>query len=101
MPNLPRRLDLPGPLVDYLGWMRTLGKEMEARASQTEAAVRRIFASEDGVTLMNLLERATVDYALHPLSDPRACEALNAQRQIALDLRRIASNDGRSSAGGK
>jgi hypothetical protein len=100
LPQLPRRLDEAGPLVGYINWLATLkDPAMPALAKEVQAAVTRVFNTPDGQVLMDLLEKATLQYALHPLSDARACEALNAQRQIALDLRRIVSNDGRDKSG--
>lgn len=99
MRQLPRRLDPAGPVVSYLEFVAKLGPEMAALAKEATAAVTRVFNTPDGQVLMDLLDKATVEYAMHPLSDARACEALNAQRQIALDLRRIVSNDGRDKSG--
>lgn len=99
MRPLPRRLDPAGPIVSYLEFVAKLSPDMGLLATEVRDALVRVFNTPDGQILMDLLDKATVEYAMHPLSDARACEALNAQRQIALDLRRIVSNDGRDKSG--
>ena len=91
---LPQRLSKAGPVAEYLNWLAALGPEMQARAQDARGAVARVLATEDGAILMDLLDKSTAHFFLPPDADPRACDALNAQRFIALDLRRIASNDG-------
>jgi hypothetical protein len=90
---LPLRIDRAGPVVDYLNELETKDPELFAMSRETRAAVRRVLSTPDGAILLDLLEKATVLFSLHPSADPRACDALTAQRLIAVDLRRIASND--------
>lgn len=91
--SLPLRLDRAGPVVEYLNEMHDKEPELAAQAKEARAAVRRVISTPDGAILLDLLEKATVLFSIHPSADPRACDALTAQRLIAVDLRRIASND--------
>ena len=87
---LPLRLSEPGPLLSYMQWLRGVDPKM---ADKTIAAIRAVMETPDGAILLDLLEKSTKDF-LHPvLADPRALEARNAQSFIALDLRRIMSDE--------
>lgn len=87
---LPLRLSEPGPLLDYIQWLRSFNPKA---ADSTIAAIRSVMATPDGAILLDLLEKSTKDF-LHPvLADPRAFEARNAQSFIPLDLRRIMSDE--------
>lgn len=92
--KLPRRLNKPGPLIDYLMDLYATGDPTAQRAAKDAIkAVKVVAATPDGAILLDLLEKATTDFFLAPSSDPSACDALNAQRFIALDLRRIVSDE--------
>jgi hypothetical protein len=49
--------------------------------------------TEDGAILLELLEKATLNSLVPIFADPRALDARNAQAFIALDLRRIVSDE--------
>ena len=96
MQKLPRRVSKAGPVIEYLmqlhgGPASTV--ETQKIAREAMKAVKTFFDTEQGIMVLELLEKSTTDFFLDPLSDPRACDALNAQRFIALDLRRIASDE--------
>jgi len=91
--KLPNRLSESGPVVEYLNDIGQHSPELAHRAKQAVQAVRRCLNTEDGAILLDLLEKSTTLFFLHPRSNERACDNLNAQRFIALDLRRIASNE--------
>jgi hypothetical protein len=79
--------------VDYLNYLQSISPEMSARVKDVRHAVRNVLSTHDGAILLDLLEKSTVHFTLHPETEPRALDALNAQRMIALDFRRIASDD--------
>lgn len=91
--SLPLRLDRAGPVVEYLKYLGENDPRLASQAKEARAAVRRVISTPDGAILLDLLEKSTVLFSIHPSEDPRACDALTAQRLIAVDLRRIASND--------
>jgi hypothetical protein len=93
--NLPLRPPEKGPVSEYLHFLdSSLQPHEKAAAREARASVRRLMLTPDGLMLMDLLEKSTTQFFKSPLADPRACDALNAQRFIALDLMRIASDDG-------
>ena len=98
---LPNPLSKPGPIIEYLSKLRDVaqrfggarGKDMLVQVDETEEAVRRVLLSEDGRVLMDLLEKS-IDCRLHDVSENSgALGATMAQRFIASDLNRIASNE--------
>lgn len=91
--KLPRRLSKPGPVIDYLMHLYAASPETQKQAKAAIRAVKNVLATPDGAILLSLLEQSTVDYFLDPRSEPGACDALNAQRFIALDFRRIQSDE--------
>lgn len=91
--TLPRRVSKPGPILEYLNGLLAAGPQTEKRAKEAIAAVRAVLSTKDGAILLDLLEKSTTDFFLDPLASERACDALNAQRFIALDLRRIVSDE--------
>jgi hypothetical protein len=105
MKQLPLRVSKPGPILEYLEHLRAQAADVKRAGddhghlqlseavARAETAVRTLFATEDGRVVLDLLEKATTWSVLDPLSDVRALEARNAQRFIALDLRRIASDE--------
>ncbi|WP_111732201.1 hypothetical protein [Roseovarius amoyensis] len=99
MPNrLPRRLSKPGPVIDYILHLYQAdrispGKGLKEKADQAVAAVQAVAATEHGAMLLELLEKSTQEFFLPPDADACALDALNSQRFIALDLRRIASDE--------
>lgn len=88
--ELPRRVSPPGPLLEYLIALRRTHRGSVERVVD---AVRACMTSEDGRILLDLLEKSTVLHALPIDCEPRACDARNAQSFIALDLRRIMSDE--------
>ena len=98
MAHLPKRVNKPGPILDYLEHLRTAAGDdpkspLLDKHRRAVAAVRAVFSTEEGRILMELLEKSTTGYFLAPDADPCALSALNAQRFIALDLQRIASDE--------
>ena len=91
--TLPRRVSKPGPILDYLTGMLQRGGQSEQKARDAIDAIKAVSKTRDGAILLDLLEKATVDFFLDFSADPRALDALNAQRFIALDLRRIVSDE--------
>ena len=87
---LPLRFSEPGPVLNYLSWLRSFDAKA---ADRTIAAIRSLFATPDGAILLDLLEKSTKDFIVPVLADPRALEARNAQCFIPLDLRRIQSDE--------
>lgn len=88
--SLPLRLSEPGPLLNYLTWLRQSDPKA---ADKTVAAIRAALSTPDGAILLDLLEKSTKDLLVPILADPRALEARNAQSFIPLDLRRILSDE--------
>lgn len=85
-----------GPVWSYLQKLLDApDAEMGDAARSALNAVRNALSTPDGAILLELLEKSTTDYFLAPSSDERALSAINAQRFIALDLRRIMSNETR------
>lgn len=93
---LPRRLSKPGPLIDYLTWLmkgEADHPQLKGRARDVINAVKDVFSTPEGLILLDFLEKSTHDFRMSPDAEPRALDALNAQAFIALDLRRIASDE--------
>jgi hypothetical protein len=96
--KLPQRLSARGPVIDYLLHLKQQAKvqnsaPLNAKADEAISAVQRVLQTDDGAILLELLEKSTQDYFLSPMEDARALDALNAQRFIALDLRRILADE--------
>jgi len=89
--ELPRRLSKPGPIMDYIAELQRAG--MKRHADFAVGAIRSTFKSPDGAKVLDLLEKATLERSIDPSADPRALDANNAQSFIALDLRRILSDE--------
>ncbi|GGE29955.1 hypothetical protein GCM10011360_17530 [Primorskyibacter flagellatus] len=90
--ELPRRLSEPGPLIEYISELRRLpAKRKEAK--ELIDAIRATLRTPDGSILLDLLEKATLLRSIPITADPRALDAINAQSFIALDLRRILSDE--------
>lgn len=91
---LPRRLSEPGPILEYLeSMMRSGSPQLRSRAIETAEAVRRCLLTPEGAILLDLLDKSILERSIPISSDPRALDANNAQGFIALDLRRIASDE--------
>jgi hypothetical protein len=93
---LPRRLSKPGPLLEYLRFLHeqeALHPQLKGRFNETVQAIKTVASTKEGAILLDLLDKSTVDFRMSPDTDPRALDALNAQSFIALDLRRIVSNE--------
>ncbi|MCB2105011.1 MAG: hypothetical protein KDE10_11055 [Rhodobacteraceae bacterium] len=88
--RLPARLPEPGPLLEYLQWLRSSDVQASEKA---RLAIRSMLSTSDGAMFMELLEKAVLYRANAILGDSRALEARNAQGLIAFDLRRIASDE--------
>lgn len=94
MTELPRRLSKPGPLLEYIQVLQTSNSpEVRQKAKQVIGAVRSTLASKDGAMMLELLEKSTLLRSIAIDQDPRALDANNAQSFIALDLRRILSDE--------
>jgi hypothetical protein len=90
--SLPRRRSEPGPLLDYI---QALQKTPDG-AKIVKALIldlRTALDTPQGKRLLDLLEVSTLCRNLPVTSDVRALEANNAQSFIALDLRRIVSDE--------
>jgi hypothetical protein len=57
------------------------------------AAIRAMLSTPDGAIFLEMLENSTVNWRVPILADDRALAARNAQSFIALDLRRIMSDE--------
>ncbi|PZQ99202.1 MAG: hypothetical protein DI533_00395 [Cereibacter sphaeroides] len=87
---LPLLLSEKGPLLTYL---QGLWPSNPALVEKIHATIRTLLETPDGAMLLDLLEKST-SLSLTPiLADTRALEARNAQGFIALDLRRIMSDE--------
>ncbi|GLO70340.1 hypothetical protein MACH17_18570 [Phaeobacter inhibens] len=92
--KLPRRISEPGPLLEYINQLLRGGQPEHVKlAREIQRAVKTCLASKEGVILLDLLDKAILERTVPTTYDPRALDALNAQSFIALDLRRIASNE--------
>lgn len=92
--ELPRRLSEPGPLLEYIAHLQRSGAPEHRRlALEIQTAVKECLTSRGGVILLELLDKAILERSIPIGADPRALDAINAQSFIALDLRRIASNE--------
>lgn len=93
---LPRRHSKPGPLLDYLVELHkteALHPKLKGRFNMVVQAIKTVASTPEGAILLDFLEKATHDYRMSPDTDPRALDALNSQSFIALDLRRIVSDE--------
>ncbi|MDR9393982.1 MAG: hypothetical protein RI571_06595 [Roseovarius sp.] len=93
MSQLPNRISKPGPVLDYLQNLASQGGEGGDIARRTALAVQRVLQTEDGAILLELLEKATTDFFLSPSAESSALDALNSQRFVVLDLRRITTDE--------
>lgn len=88
--DLPRRLSDPGPIIEYIANLERM-KSKDARL--LVASIRKLLLSPEGLILLKLLDKAILERSVSTSADPRALDALNAQSFIALDLRRILSDE--------
>jgi hypothetical protein len=88
---LPRRFSGIGPVIEYIAHLESNGLRLQAK--QAVAAVRSVLNSPEGAIVLDLLDKATLERAIDLSADPRALDAINAQSFIALDLRRILSDE--------
>lgn len=87
---LPIPLSDPGPILQYIMRARPVNpKEIDAAI----AAIRAMLSTKEGAIFLELLENATLKWRIPVLADDRALAARNAQSFIALDLRRILSDE--------
>tara|TARA_R110000851_G_scaffold308778_1_gene467893 strand:+ start:26387 stop:26731 length:345 start_codon:yes stop_codon:yes gene_type:complete len=91
MDSLPRPRSKPGPLIEYISELKQAG--LKKQADIVVGAVRSSLNSKDGAILLELLEKSILERSIDISADPRALDANNAQSFIALDLRRILSNE--------
>tara|TARA_R100001143_G_C3300027_1_gene105172 strand:+ start:196 stop:537 length:342 start_codon:yes stop_codon:yes gene_type:complete len=89
--NLPTRLSEPGPILSYLAFLKTIGKD--ELAQDTIDAVRVALRTEEGNILLELLEKSISATPSKTSEDLRALDQRNAQSFIAHDLRRILSSE--------
>lgn len=93
---LPRRLSKPGPILNYLMFLHQSEQKhpkLQGLFESTIESVKTALSTPEGAILLDLLEKSTQDFRLSPDAEPRALDALNAQSFIALDLRRIVSDE--------
>jgi hypothetical protein len=88
--SLPRPLSEPGPVLAYLSRLREKNPKL---ADDTILDVRAILQTPGGAILLDLLEKSTLLAPLPVMSEERALAARNAQAILALDLRRITSDE--------
>lgn len=88
---LPRRLSEPGPLIEYIAWLQRTKQGSKAR--EVIDAVRNMLRTPEGAIFLDFLDKAVLERSLAISADPRALDANNAQSFIALDLRRILSDE--------
>ena len=89
--ELPRPRSKPGPLIEYISELKQAG--LKKQADFVVGAIRSTFKSPDGITVLKLFEKSILEKSIDISADPRALDANNAQSFIALDLRRILSNE--------
>ncbi len=89
--ELPRRLSKPGPLIEYISELQRAG--LKRQADHAIFAVKSALGSKNGAIVLELLEKAILERSIDISADPRALDANNAQSFIALDLRRILSDE--------
>ena len=87
---LPLPLSEPGPLLTYYSRARAADPKKMDKAI---AAIRAMLSTPDGAIFLEMLENSTVNWRVPILADDRALAARNAQSFIALDLRRIMSDE--------
>jgi len=88
---LPRRLSDPGPLIEYIALLQRGGSRREAKGVIT--SIRSMLNTPEGAIFLDLLDKAVLERSVSIAADPRALDAINAQGFIALDLRRIQSDE--------
>lgn len=88
--SLPIPLSEPGPLLTYI--MRARGMDPK-KIDGAIAAIRTMLSTSEGAIFLEMLENATLNWRVPVLADDRALAAKNAQSFIALDLRRILSDE--------
>ena len=90
--DLPRRLSEPGPLIEYLQHLlKVPSKKNDAR--EVIRSCRAALSTHSGRILLEFLEKSTLETVMPVTGDVRALEARNSQSFIALDLRRILSDE--------
>lgn len=89
--KLPRRLSKPGPIVEYIAELQRAGMKKEADGAIE--AIRSCLSTPEGAILLELLDKAILERCIPISDDPRALDANNAQSFIALDLRRVMSDE--------
>lgn len=88
---LPRRISEPGPLIGYINMLLQSGQRKTA--VKVIEAVRSSLLTDEGAIVLELLEKSTLERTLPIDGDLSALAASNAQSFIALDLRRILSDE--------
>jgi hypothetical protein len=91
MDQLPRRLSKPGPLIEYIAELQRVG--LNGKADIVIRAVQDTLRTPSGAIFMELLDKSILECSIDISADPRALDANNAQSFIALDLRRILSDE--------
>ena len=89
--DLPRRLSKPGPIIEYIAELQR--NNLKRQADFAVGIIRSTFGGPDGSKVLMLLEKAILERSIDISADPRALDANNAQSFIALDLRRILSDE--------
>jgi hypothetical protein len=88
--NLPRRLSEPGPILEYLNRLRAKQPDLVMRI---EMDLKAMLQTDEGRMFLELLDKSVLLSALPAVTDERALVARNAQGLLALDLRRILSDE--------
>lgn len=88
--SLPIPLSEPGPLLNYIMRARPMNPKQIDGAI---AAIRAMLSTQEGAIFLEMLENSTLNWRVPVLADDRALAARNAQSFIALDLRRILSDE--------
>lgn len=87
---LPRRLSEPGPILEYLNRLRKAQPDLVLRVEDDLKAMLR---TPEGQMFLDLLDKSVLLSAYPTVTDERALVARNAQGLLALDLRRILSDE--------
>lgn len=72
-----------GPVLRYLQCLP------QKERAQVQAAVRSLLQQPDGAILLELLQKSVIERTVPITGDQRALDALNAQRFIVSDLKRL------------
>ena len=80
------------PLTAHLNYIGSTGDDGADLAEDMRDTVRRLFATDDVLKVLMLLERSVLVSSVPNGAPESALREMNATRNFVLDLRRIASN---------